>query len=123
MALSNDHQAVKFAKYCTRKNSPAPKYVRLQCEDFLKTATGKDKKYTVCEKTVKKIDAILKLAIMPKGLKTGQTMYECSEGYQWILYIASLAIVYKKEPSKRRYETILLEIARLLREFGSNYSH
>ena len=112
MALSNKHPALVFAKECLKKNSPAPKYVRLQCQDFIKIATGKDKKYEVNEKTVKKIEAILKLAIMPKGLKAGQTLYECSEGYQWMLYVAALAVVHRKNPSKRRYETILLEIAR-----------
>ena len=112
MALSSKHPAVVFAKECIKKNSPAPKYVRLQCQDFIQIATGKDKKYEVNEKTVKKIEAILKLAIMPKGLKAGQSLYECSEGYQWMLYIAALAIVHKKNPTKRRYETILLEIAR-----------
>lgn len=112
MALSTKHPALLFAKECVKKNSLAPKYVRIQCQDFINIASGKDKKYEINEKTVKKIEAILKLAIMPKGLKVGQTLYECSEGYQWMLYIAALAIVHKDNPSKRRYETILLEIAR-----------
>lgn len=112
MALSSDHPALVFARKCIRKRSPAPKYVRLQCKDFIKIATGKHRKYEVNDKTVKKIEAILKLAIMPKGLKAGQSLYECSEGYQWMLYIAALAIVYRKQPEKRRYETVILEIAR-----------
>ena len=112
MALSIDHPAVQFAKKCIRKNSPAPKYVRLQCKDFLKIANGRNKKYGIDEKIVKKIEAVLKLMIMPKGLKAGQTMYECAEGYQWLLYIATLAVVHAKDHSKRRYETVLLEIAR-----------
>ena len=112
MALSSDHPALVFARKCIRKRSPAPKYVRLQCKDFIKIATGKHRKYEVNDKTAKKIEAILKLAIMPKGLKAGQSLYECSEGYQWMLYIAALAIVYRKQPEKRRYETVILEIAR-----------
>ena len=112
MALSIDHPALQFARKCARKRSPAPKYVRLQCKDFIKIATGKNRKYEVDDKMVTKIEKILKLAIMPKGLKAGQTLYECSEGYQWMLYIAALAIVHRKDPKKRRYETILLEIAR-----------
>lgn len=112
MALSSDHPALLFARKCIRKNSPAPKYVRLQCRDFIKIATGKHKKYMVNDATVDKIEKILKLAIMPKGLKAGQSLYQCSEGYQWMLYIAALAIVHRKNPDKRRYETILLEIAR-----------
>lgn len=112
MALSNDHPAMAFARRCIRKRSPAPKYVRIQCEDFIKIASGKNRRYEVNEAVVKKIDAILKLAVMPKGLKAGQTLHECSEGYQWLLYIAALATVEKKDPKKRRYETVLLEIAR-----------
>ncbi len=112
MALSSDHPALIFARKCARKNGPAPKYVRMQCKEFIKIASGKHKKYEINDTVVKKIDAILKLAIMPKGLKAGQTLHECSEGYQWLLYVAALAVVHKKEPSKRRYETVLLEIAR-----------
>lgn len=49
---------------------------------------------------------------MPKGLKAGETLYKCSTGYQWLIYTASLAVVYRDNPKKRRYETILLEICR-----------
>ncbi len=112
MALSIDHPAVVFAKKCARKKSPAPKYVRIQCKEFLKIATGRHRRYDIDDLTVKRINAVLKITIMPKGLKAGQTMYECSEGYQWILYIAALATVHKKDHRKRRYETVLLEIAR-----------
>lgn len=112
MVLSNDHPAVRFAKKCARKNSPAPKYVKLQCKDFLRIAAGKDRHYEIDGETVKKIDAILKITIMPKGLKAGQTMHECSEGYQWVIYIAALCTVSKKDRKKRRYETVILEIAR-----------
>lgn len=49
---------------------------------------------------------------MPKGLKAGQTLYECTTNYQWLFYIGVLAIVYRDNPEKRRYETGLLEICR-----------
>jgi len=49
---------------------------------------------------------------MPKGLKAGQSVYECAEGYQWLMYIAALAVVHRDDHNKRRYQTILLEIAR-----------
>ena len=49
---------------------------------------------------------------MPKGLKAGQNLYECSTSYQWLLYISALAVVYRENPDKRRYETVILEIGR-----------
>ena len=49
---------------------------------------------------------------MPKGLKAGQSLYECTTGYQWLFYIAILCTVYRDNPNKRRYETGLLEICR-----------
>lgn len=108
----NDHKSVEYAKQVCAKGSHAPKYVKRQCREFLRIAQGKDKKYVVNWELVRKIDAILKLAIMPKGLKAGKTLYECSEGYQWLLYVASLAVVYRDRPKKRRFETVVLEIAR-----------
>ena len=72
---------------------------------------GKDKKYLINESKVKQIESILKILIMPKGLKAGQSIYKCSCGYQWVFYISILCIVYKNNPNKRRYETAILEIA------------
>lgn len=110
--MNNEHQSVEYAKAAVRKGSVEPKYVKKQCREFLRIAEGKDRKYDINWGIVKEIDAVLKLAIMPKGLKAGKTLYECSEGYQWLLYVASLAVVYRDNPKKRRYETVLLEIAR-----------
>ena len=80
--------------------------------DFMRICDGKDKKYIVSDKKVKQVENILKILVMPKGLKAGQTLYDCTCGYQWLLYIASLCTVYRDNHSKRRYETCLLEISR-----------
>ena len=104
----------KAYEYC--KNSimkkTTPKYVKAQMRDFMRICEGKDKKYIVSEKKVKQVENILKILIMPKGLKAGQTLYDCTCGYQWLLYIASLCTVYRDNHNKRRYETCLLEISR-----------
>lgn len=89
-----------------------PHYVKLQMRVFMRIAEGKDKKYFINESKVKQIEGLLKLLIMPKGLKAGQTLYECSSGYQWLVYTACLAVVYRDNPKKRRYEFGLLEICR-----------
>jgi len=108
-ALSN--KAYKYCKDNYRLKS-TPHYVKLQMRDFMKICEGKDKKYTISVSKIIQIEGLLKLLIMPKGLKAGKTLYECSTGYQWLVYIASLAVVYRDNPNKRRYETVLLEICR-----------
>ena len=89
-----------------------PKYVRLQMKDFLRVCEGSDDKYIVCGEKVRQLENILKILIMPKGLKSGKTLYECTTGYQWLFYTAILCVVYKNNPRKRRYETGVLEICR-----------
>ena len=80
--------------------------------DFMRICEGKDKKFTVSEKKVKQVENILKLLRMPKGLKAGQALYDCTCGYQWLFYIAILCVVYRDNENKRRYETGVLEICR-----------
>ena len=89
-----------------------PKYVQKQCKAFVKIAENKDEKYCINEKRVEQIENILKLLIMPKGLKAGQTLYECTTNYQWLFYISILAVVHRSDNEKRRYETGILEICR-----------
>lgn len=89
-----------------------PRYVKAQMKEFMSICEGKNKKYEVSVRKIEQIEGITKLLIMPRGLKAGKTIYECSEGYQWLIYIATLAVVYKDNPKKRRYETAVLEICR-----------
>lgn len=106
-----NNRAYEYCKKSINKKS-TPRYVKLQIKEFMKICEGKDKKYIINEKKVKQIELILKLLIMPKGLKAGKTLYECSMGYQWLLYIAILCTVYRDNPNKRRYEIGVLEICR-----------
>ena len=59
-----------------------------------------------------KIENILKLLVMPRGLKAGRSIFECSCGYQWLLYASALCVVHRENPNKRRYETVILEVGR-----------
>lgn len=106
------NKAITYARAVVNKKIEAPKYVIKQCADFLNIADGKNEKYVISKKKVRQIEQILKLINMPKGLKAGQSLYECSTSYQWLLYISALAVVYRDNPEKRRYETVILEIAR-----------
>ena len=89
-----------------------PRYVRKQMQEFMNIEDGKSQKYKISEAKYKQIEAILKLLIMPKGLKAGQTLYECTTGYQWLIYTAVLCTVYRDNEERRRYETCILEICR-----------
>ena len=111
MATVMTNKAYEFCKNNYRKKT-TPKYVKLQMKEFMNICEGKNKKYVISTKLVKKVEGILSLLIMPKGLKAGQTLYECTTGYQWLFYIAIICTVYRDNPKKRRYETGILEICR-----------
>ena len=106
------HQSFQYAQNVVNGTIPAPKYVIKQCQKFLEICDGKSEKYFLDEQKLNQIDDVLKLLIMPRGLKAGNSIYECSCGYQWILYAAALCVVYRENPDRRRYETVILEIAR-----------
>lgn len=101
-------------EYCKKsiELETTPKYVKLQMQDFIDICDGKNEKYIFSKKKYNQLENILKLLIMPKGLKAGQTLYQCTTGYQWLFYSAILCVVYKDNPNKRRYETGVLEICR-----------
>ena len=104
----------KAYEYCKKsiKLKTTPKYVKLQMKEFIKICDGKDKKYILSETKLEQLNRILKILIMPKGLKAGQPLYDCTCGYQWLFYIAILCVVYRNNPNKRKYETGVLEICR-----------
>lgn len=104
----------KAYEYCRKSidEDTTPKYVKKQMRQFMDIEEGKSDKYVLNEKRYHQIESILKLLIMPKGLKAGESLYECSTGYQWLIYTAVLCVVHKDNPSKRKYELCILEIAR-----------
>ena len=106
-----ESKAYDFCKKSVRLKT-TPKYVKLQMRDFIRIYDGKDKKYKISEKKLHQLENILKILIMPKGLKAGQTLYESTCGYQWLFYTAILCTVYRDNEDKRRYETGVLEICR-----------
>lgn len=105
------NKAYEYAKFCV-KSKDVPRYVKKQARVFIKVADGKSEKYFLDTNKVKQIENVLKILIMPKGLKAGKTLYEVTTQYQWLFYIAVLAVVHRSNPNKRRYETAILEICR-----------
>ena len=108
---TTDNKAYAYCKDALNKKT-TPKYVKLQMKDFMRICEGKDKKYIISEHKLKQLKNILKLLIMPKGLKAGETLYACTTGYQWLFYVAILCTVYRSDEKKRRYETGILELCR-----------
>lgn len=104
-------KAYTFCKEHIEKDT-TPKYVKLQMQDFMAVCEGENDKYIVCPKKLSQLESILKILIMPKGLKAGQTLYDCTTGYQWLFYTAILCTVHRENTKRRRYETGLLEICR-----------
>lgn len=89
-----------------------PKYVKKQMREFMRICEDKDKNYVISKRKYTQVSNILKLLRMPKGLKAGLSLYECTMGYQWLVYIAVLCVVHRDNPKKRKYETCVLEICR-----------
>lgn len=104
----------KAYEFCKKsiKLKTTPKYVKLQMKEFIDICDGKSNKYKISSIKLNQLDNILKILNMPKGLKAGQPLYDCTCGYQWLFYTAILCTVYRDNPNKRRYETGVLEICR-----------
>lgn len=106
------HPAVEYAENVVAGRVRAPKYVKLQCEDFLNTWAGNNDKYMINQTLLKKIYKILKVLKMAKGPRAGKSIYKSLVGYQWLLITAVICTVEREDKRKRRYETALLEICR-----------
>lgn len=107
-----NNRAYTYAQQVVNGEVEAPKYVKKQASLFLDIADGNNEKYCISKTKLNQVCNMLKLLNMPKGLKAGQPLYKCSTGYQWLVYVASLCVVYKDEQQRRRYETVILEICR-----------
>lgn len=108
----NSNPAYDYVAAAVKKGSSAPKYVKKQCKLIKPIFEGKDKTYIIHEKKLRQIAKFLTVLKMPKGLKVGQPIAECLSGFQWLLIAASLCVVYRENPKKRRYTNVVLEIAR-----------
>ena len=90
----------------------APKYVKLQCAEFLRMWDGEHPLYFVDRKLLGTICKILSVLVMAKGPRTGCSIYSSLAGYQWLIIASLLCCVRRDDPKKRRYQTALLEICR-----------
>lgn len=110
--MNKKHPAYKYAMDVAEGKVNAPKYVKLQVKEFLTIANGKDSRYMIDDNKVHTIGELLKLMVMPKGLKANSTVYDAMAGFQWLFIIAILGTVERDNKEKRRYENAILEICR-----------
>ena len=110
--MNKKHPAYIYAMEVAEGTINAPKYVKIQVKEFLKIANDKDKTYKIDENKVRTIGELLKLMIMPKGLKANSTVHDSLAGFQWFFIIAVLCTVERENTEKRRYENVILEICR-----------
>lgn len=90
----------------------APRYVKLQCAEFLRMWDGGHPDYVVDEAKLVKVCRLLRLLKMAKGPNAGKTLYGSLVGFQWLVVTALTCCVRRDDPKKRRYESALLEICR-----------
>jgi phage terminase len=110
--VDKKHPAYQYAMDVAKGNVNAPKYVKLQVKEFLNIANNKDRQYIIDDNKVRTIGELLKLLIMPKGLKANITVYDAMAGFQWFFITAILCTVERNNKDKRRYENAILEICR-----------
>jgi phage terminase large subunit-like protein len=105
-------EALTYANSVLSGETDAPKYVKLQCKEFVRMATDEHPDFIIDPEKYRVIKAILDILIMPKGLLTGSPMSQALTGYQWLFITAVLCAVHRNDHARRRYETAVLEIAR-----------
>lgn len=110
--MNKSHPAYQYCIGVTTGEIVAPRYVKLQCSEFLQIAKGKSKDYMLSNSKLQLLDDVLGLMIMAKGLKAGQTVKETLSGFQWLFLVAVLCTVYRDDHERRRYQTAILEICR-----------
>lgn len=89
-----------------------PRYVVLQCREFLDMWDGLDPKYEIDKKKLAQIGNILGILKMAKGPRAGRTVADSLAGFQWFIIASLLCAVEKEDPNRRRYNDALLEICR-----------
>lgn len=114
-----NHKAYKYAYDVVNNNIKLNniaikqgKYIIKQCEKFLNDIDNEECKYFIDEEELQRITDITKLINMADGLRAGSPVYESLVGFQWFFLVNMLCWKYKDNPSKRRYETSVLLIAR-----------
>ena len=110
--MNSKHPACSYALDVVGGAEDAPRYVKLQCAEFLRVANDDSARYQISTNKLRLIEDVLGLMIMPKGLAAGQTVKDALARFQWLFIVSVLCVVHRDETDKRRYQTAVLEICR-----------
>lgn len=104
-------QAINYCR-ATINDDYSPKYVKLQCSEILPVLLDEDPTYFVNNKKLTKIRGLLSIIKMPTGSKTGESVVTALAGFQIFFLVSVLCIYHRDDPTKRRFENVLLELPR-----------
>lgn len=106
--------AYQYAEWvCESENRCVNKYIRILCANFIYEINNQDKiDYIFDLKMATKIMKLMKLINFATGSVAGKSLYEVGAPYQHFLFLNILCWKNKKNTKKRRYETMVLWIAR-----------
>lgn len=105
-------KAIEYCDLAVEGKAHAPKYVILQCKDFLKMVNGENDKYIIDIDMAYKVDGFLKLMTMADGLKVGMSLHQAFVGFQHLFINGLVCSVRRDDTTKRRYNKALLLIGR-----------
>lgn len=103
-------RAINYAKHSI-DNKDVPKYVQLQCKEFLKIVNG-ETAYHINNDALTKMERLFKIIIMPTGTQTGKPVFDSLAGFQCLFFVAVWCVYHNDDKTKRRYENVILELAR-----------
>lgn len=89
------------------------KYIKKICEKFLYEIDHQEElQYYFCDETAKKIIGIMSLINFATGSVAGKSLKDSCVSYQYFLVLNIFCWKRKDNPNKRRYEVVILWIAR-----------
>lgn len=103
-------RAINYAKNSI-DNVDVPKYVQLQCKEFLKIVNN-ETSYHINKEALLKMERLFKIIIMPTGKETGKSVFDSLAGFQCLFFVAVWCTYHNDDTYKRRYENVILELAR-----------
>ena len=103
-------RAIDYAKNSI-DNKDVPKYVQLQCKEFLRIVNG-ETAYHINKEALTKMERLFKIIIMPTGKQTGKPVFNSLVGFQCLFFVAVWCVYHNDDDTKRRYENVILELAR-----------
>lgn len=103
-------RAIDYAKNAIN-NADVPKYVQLQCKEFLKIVNN-ETAYHINKDELSRMERLFKIIIMPTGKQTGKPVFDSLAGFQCLFFVAVWCVYCNDDETKRRYENVILELAR-----------